>query len=670
MLVRLQGRAIPPLGDEPQAVPRSSNRLYLDGLAGGWHHQQVAPSRPACSRPRWLAPLLLAAPSIIFIAPFFVPLAPAFSESYLFGFSNRAALALTLLLFAGVGWLSWSGRLHFQLLETPSDLPHPKTIPQPSRRALLVSVLLAIGLSAIFFLLTRGGHGVGEAVYLLDRVGLLAQGLRPYRDFEFAYGPLQLFGPWLASRLLHLSLTDGYGLFWLLSTCLGLLALWFAVRWTDLPSQGKPATFCLLALILGAEIFGSGVNYNPLRYAAPLACLLAVYKVSRRNGALLRGFDRSTILTAMLSAGLLLGLSPEVGIVFCIAVLCFLPARRRAVGELWVQFALSLATAFAVILFGAARMGVFETMKGFSAGGQNLPLLPGPHVLLFFAAFAVVLVYVTNPHHRERLFSSTALLAFYSLGMLPGALGRCDWAHVVGYELGIFLAALLLLTPNRMTRWISRTSLLMVFLLLFTPGVTSILSVIVKVQLYPALVHGEPTNFLGKRLVELTERSMRRSYTPTDVAHKLERIRAVARLPSTDPHVLFPVASQVLYAPFGYSPQRLGNVQAREIHEGHFMGGLNMLTPAQVQQKIAEMQTHPEQDLLVSPDGLEQCEPFRGSPAELRALFLLPFVPKPRHQIALLAPVCDYIEHHYRVLVAATPQTADYALWRRLPLMP
>ncbi len=39
------------------------------------------------------------------------------------------------------------------------------------------------------------------------------------------------------------------------------------------------------------------------------------------------------------------------------------------------------------------------------------------------------------------------------------------------------------------------------------------------------------------------------------------------------------------------------------------MGTLNLFTAAQVRQKIAEMQTHPERDLFVSPDGLEQCAP-------------------------------------------------------------
>ncbi len=520
------------------------------------------------SRLPWLAALLHTTPALIFVVPFYIPVSPAFSDSYLFGFNNRAALVLTLILFAVVGVLSWLGRLRLSLIEPESDAPGYPDVRQPRHLDLAVVLLLATGFSAVYFLLIRGSNGVGEGVYFLDRLGLLAQGLHPYRDFEFAYGPLQIFGPWLLSSLFHLSLTVAYALFWLFSTCLGLLALWFAVLWIDLPAQGKSAAFALFALVLGVEILSSGLNYNPLRYAAPIACLVAVHRLSRRANAPLQTFDWQTILASALAATLLLCLSPEMGVTFCVAVVLYLPICRRICGRPWTWFALWLALAFIVLLLAAARIGVFETMKGFSAGGFSLPVLPGPHILIFLAAFAIVLVYLMNPRHRARLMSSTALLAFYSLGMLPAAFGRCDWAHVSGYELGILLPALLLLTPNAITRQLSRSALLLVFSLFFVQSVTTIVSVIAKVQLYPAFAHGEPTSGFGKQLVQLTERSMGRSYTQADAAHKLARIRAVARLSSTDPHVLFPTASPILYAPFGYSPQRLASVQSSALAEG------------------------------------------------------------------------------------------------------
>ena len=328
------------------------------------------------SRLPWLAALLLTTPALIFVVPFYIPVSPAFSDSYLFGFNNRAALVLTLILFAVVGVLSWLGRLRLSLIEPESDAPGYPDVRQPRHLDLAVVLLLATGFSAVYFLLIRGSNGVGEGVYFLDRLGLLAQGLHPYRDFEFAYGPLQIFGPWLFSSLFHLSLTVAYALFWLFSTCLGLLALWFAVLWIDLPAQGKSAAFALFALVLGVEILSSGLNYNPLRYAAPIACVIAVHRLSRRASAPLQTFDWQTILASALAATLLLCLSPEMGVTFCIAVFLYLPICRRACGRPLTSFALSLALAFTVQLLAAARIGVFETMKGFSAGGFSLPVPP------------------------------------------------------------------------------------------------------------------------------------------------------------------------------------------------------------------------------------------------------------------------------------------------------
>ena len=653
-------------------VPLSRIAVSLDDRPSARHHQQVPPSSSEAASPaaRWLVPLLLLAPSAIFVLPYFVPVAPAFAESYLFGFNNRAALLLVLALVTLLGVLSWRGVI--RLPQLPDLLP-PHSAPgssrSPGRPALAASLAATTILSITFFALLRAGHGAGDAIYFLDRIGLVAQGLRPFHDFEFVYGPLQLYLPWLVARLLHCSLFDGYGLVWGLSTLLGLVALWLSIRWLDLPSPGKRSTFLILAAILGSELLSFGLNYNPLRYTAPIACLLFVERLSRSDRPSF-ATDRSTILAAAAAAIILLGLSPEVGVAFCIAILCFLPARRLALRQPWATFAFALAAAFALIFLAAAHLGIFETMRSFSAGAFNLPLLPGPHILLFLSALAVITIWLTARSHRSRLVSPVALLALYSLGMLPGALGRCDWAHVLGYELGIVLVALLLLAASPWSRRLSQAALVLIFLAMFLRGVPGTLAMVVKVQLYPALAHGDPTSGFGQHLLALTRRSLLRSVGPAETAHKLTRIRAVARLTSEDPHLLFPAASPILYAPFSYSPERLGNVQSPSLVEGHFMGALNLLTPAQVAQKIAEMQDHPEQDLLLSPDGLEQCAPFRGDPATLRSLFLLPFVPKPRNQYALVAPVCQYIQAHYRLLVPPSPQTGDYGLWRRQPATP
>ena len=607
----------------------------------------------------WLVPLLLLLPAVLFIFPFFIPVAPAFSESYLFGFSNRAALLLFLALFALLAALTHRGLLPRNTFDAalPADADAARL---PSRRTLYLALAIATLLSLLLFLLVRPANGASESIYFLDRIGLLNQGLRPYRGFEFAYGPLQLYLPWLAARLFHLSLTDAFSLVWLLSTNLGFVALWTAIRLLDLPGRGKSAAFALLAFILGSEIFSLGLNYNPLRYAAPIACLVFIERLDRSPDP-----TRSprTILAATTFTLLLLGLSPEIGLIFAITILLFLPLRRLTARQPVAAFTATLTLTLAASLLLANHLHIFDTMRNFGAGSFNLPILPGPHILLLLSVTAVVTLYLASPGHTARLAGPVGLLALFSLGMLPAALGRCDWAHVLGYELGLFLVALLLLAPVAATRRLSYAALLLVFLPMFESTVLGTAGTLIKVQLYPLLALDKP---FARLLVTRTEAHLRSSFPPAEADRKIARIRAVARLPSPDPHVLFPAASPILYAPFSYSPQRLGNVQSPTIREGRFMGTLNLLSPAQVTAKVDEMRDHPEHDLLISPDGLEQCAPLEPNPAALRALFQLPLAPAPRHQGTLLVPVCTYIHTHYQLIVPPRPETGDYGLWRAL----
>ncbi len=653
------------------APPSRRCHHLLDVACCPPHYEQVPTPVPLpasrATRP-WLVPLLLLLPAVIFILPFFVPVAPTFSESFLFGFNNRAALVLFLAVFALLAILT-----HRRLLpRTTLDAPLlPDTSLQPSRRALLIALFLATLVSLLLFIAVRPAHGTVESVYFLNRIGLLDQGFRPFRDFEFTYGPLQLYLPWLTARLLHLSLTDAYLLVWLLSTNLGLIALWTAIRLLDLPGRGKPAAFALLALFLSSEIASTGLNYNPLRYAAPIACLLLLERLDRLNlNARLdvhtrRSSYQTILLAALFTAGLL-GLSPEIGLVFPIAILVFLPARRLVLHQPIAAFTTALAIPLAVILLLADRLHLFDTMRNFSAGSFNLPVLPGPHILLLLSVTAVVTLYLASPDHTARLSGPVGLLALFSLGMLPGALGRCDWAHVLGYELGLFLAALLLLAPVTATRRLSHAALLLVFLPMFAGTLLGTVAMVLKVQLYPMLAAGEPTHPLARLLVTRTETYLRHSFSAAEADRKIARIRAVARLPSTDPHALFPNASPILYAPFSYSPQRIANVQSPTLREGRFMATLNLFSPAQVTAKIDEMRDHPEQDLILSADGLAQCAPVQANPAVLRALFQLPIAPAPRHQSTLTVPICTYIQTHYRLITPPRPETADYGLWRTI----
>lgn len=639
--------------------------LPHEGLAssGGWPRTGGPP--PARRAGVVLAGVLAVGLALVVAVPFRVAVAPAYGEAYLFGYSNRTGIALAMAVFAVIGGLSWWGVLQFRVLEREAAAGG-----EQGAGTLTGGVLAAVlGVEGVvcagLYGLTRSGQGFGEAIYILNRVGLLAQGLRPYRDFEFVYGPLQLYGPYFAARLLHLSLTEGYFLVWWMSALAGLAMLWGAIRLLALPAAGKRASFLVMASLLGTSALSAGLNYNPLRYAAPFFCLMLVDWLARGSGG-----RRAAVVLASFGGAevLLLGLSPEEGLVFALAVPIYLVVGlvmgQGLRGERWGSVLAALVGVSGGVLLVASRMGVFETMKQFQAGAFGLPILPGPQIVVLFGAMAIVVVAVVGGLVRRRAWDVAGLLLLYGCGMLPAALGRCDWIHVIGYEAGVIVCALLLVWDEVWVRRLSLTLMVVPFAIFGVQLVTGVIASMVKVQLYPMLAGGEPSGGVAAWVVARSERSLAGVMGTTAAERKMARVRAVARLRTEDPHVWFRTASPVLYAPFGYSPKRLGSVQSPAIREGRFMGVLNVLTQAQVEEKIAEMRDHPEDDLLLSPDGMEQCLPARGDRASLRRFFLLPMSPRPRHTFTLTEPICAFIESHYEVVVAATPETGDYGVWR------
>jgi hypothetical protein len=104
-----------------------------------------------------------------------VPVAPSVSLSYVVGYNNRAAFLLFSL-----------GSLLFAVL-CRKRFAEPESIDQPLGLASLLMALFIAIICCAWRLLPADRHQIGgEAAYTLNRIQMLLQGLRPYRDFEFA----------------------------------------------------------------------------------------------------------------------------------------------------------------------------------------------------------------------------------------------------------------------------------------------------------------------------------------------------------------------------------------------------------------------------------------------------------------------------------------------------
>jgi hypothetical protein len=151
------------------------------------------------SSKRWFIPYILIALAAIFYLPRLVPSSPSAADSYLFGYNNRTGIIL-LVFFVGLGVVCTRGfNLQTKLPPAPRPLP---------RWMLGIAVLLVLVGCAAMYLVAGRYHGFGESFYLIDRISLLDQGRVPYRDFEFVYGPAQLYVPILFHHILPLGIGD------------------------------------------------------------------------------------------------------------------------------------------------------------------------------------------------------------------------------------------------------------------------------------------------------------------------------------------------------------------------------------------------------------------------------------------------------------------------------
>jgi len=610
----------------------------------------------------WWAALfatLLGGLLLVFLLPNFFPPPPASSESYVFGFNNRLCLLLFLGLVTAVAVVTWAGGLKLSVCEREAS----PTNDGPGKSLFFRVFAVAVVLAALFFWLTYSVGGINDSTYFLDRIHLMERGMRPFQDFEFVYGSGPLYASLWLAHLFHISAKAGYYLIWLTSALLGIFFLWISIRWIDLPASGKGRVFLLTIIFMLELISVVTLNYSAMRYTLPLFAMTGLCRIDRGSARLTRV---AVVAFAGLMAMVLLKSSPEEGLAYLVAVCAYLSLRRYFSGRPFLPDVLALVAIAAGLLWMAAREGTFATMKRVAAGAFNLPVYPGPVVLLGLLSVLAVVFYVVSGDIRERSQSNVMLLGIFGIGMLPAAMGRCDTIHVVGYLLGVVICAMLL-----SWRWLQTWRLTTVWFGLFVlvaPLITGLWyqpPTLSKALLNHLYADGPPRGFVGKTVDRVAVKLAVAILGQKRGMEKMDALRSLEVPRSLDPHVVFPNASPIVSVPFEYLPNKLNNYQGPDIYEGFYMGTLNILTPAEAQRKLDELRMHPEMDLVVQNNSYAPSEPDAGIRVQIKELLILPWVPKPKRTASSIPPYDSFIREHYEFVVEPSPATFGYGLMRR-----
>lgn len=393
---------------------------------------------------RWVIPsaLIGLAGLCVLVVPWWIPVTtPTYSGSYTYGFNNAFAWISLAVIIALLAWWRLAGSSAAENAKTETTLanllapdPHPP-VSRDLASACAGFVAIVLVLIAWWFWFLPYAY-FGESQYFLPRIDLMLLGQQPYRDFQFSYGPTLLLLPYGIYQLTSVSVESSYEIALLLHWLLGSFCLFYVIR-----SLGGTWARSLIFLLLALSFinFTFGLNYTPLRFALPLASLVALHRSASRPAASLPRFLGLCVLLPMLN----FAVSPEMGIVTtaasgAYALLLWRTSRRQLA---WGALAVALGLPLTVLVF---TPDYFHSILTYAGGGNNFPIFPTIHVVAYLAALLFLLPWLAVVAWRHRSPAgalAAALLTLFGLQIIP-SLGRCDPRHVFMNGLGVFLIAL------------------------------------------------------------------------------------------------------------------------------------------------------------------------------------------------------------------------------------
>jgi hypothetical protein len=419
-------------------------------------HPTVEAARAWMRRPH--APLLVLGVAVALVAIFNLawyvpgPSEPVYSVSYSVRYNNLVAVAGLLagcaLAFAA-GVMKRCGGAAPDEAEEDEAGGSRDAAGVPWRDVAMLGALTVVVYGA-FMVVTRG-YPILESNFFFDTIGQALTGGVPNRDFDYPYGQLMLYAPaalvWLAARV-GLPPATGYYAALGLALIGGVPLLAWVIGRLGFTRARARAVFWILGLY-GAVLCMSGLNYAPVRFLSPIACILVLSRLADRAKS--PAHSAVTGAAAIAMAALNAGISPELGVAFAAAA----PVLLGSGGGLADRTRRPALAVLAVgVGVGAVALGgsVLPVIASFAKGAFSMPVLPSPYNLVFvsLALFASFASGVAGGRGAGRP-AMTALLVL-GLGLVPAAFGRADIPHVYWNGIPILLLSAALV-PRAAGRW-------------------------------------------------------------------------------------------------------------------------------------------------------------------------------------------------------------------------
>jgi hypothetical protein len=471
--------------------------------------------------------------------------------------------------------------------------------------SLVLALFVAMACCAYRLLpVTRHRIG-GEAAYTLNRIQMLLQGLRPYRDFEFAYGPSHLYIPVLVMRLTHGSIIHGYYFWWILQWLGGTAMLWVAIRLLQLPFPHRRIIFWIIFTMQLPSIAAEGTAYTPTRsIGSAFFVILVASFVNRRKKPIL------IAVTGVLCVAATLSISPEQGIaVFAGLLVWFLLLIITSPGALTTSGASIFLLGTAIIMLCCWRMGEFATLLVFSRGAYAFPLLPSPTNILILSIYVAAACAGVHAFFCRRFDSVAIPLFLAGFALLPPAMGRCDCGHLLMTAPAVFLGVAAIDSRPVLRIWWSPLAIALI--------------VIAPATIPSYLRHREVR---GQTLVSA-------------------KLSAVYR---SDPAVFAHHPCPVIYRSVNFAPKAFETAAQDCLDTGRYYMTQNAFTPQTVDAILRDLDRRPLHPLVLRDMPLaDQLQPIDAPLSDLHIYELSPWLPHPRNPPFTYQKLQTYIEENY-----------------------
>jgi hypothetical protein len=371
--------------------------------------------------------------------PWFVNVTPSISDSYYYGFSNKTA---TLILLSAISLcffllLRKKVSLHYDYFDSYKFSLNDKTEHRLNYRLFyFASAIILIGFLYALYKL-KMGITYGESAYHVRRLYLMQDGLRPYVDFEYAYGSALLYLPYLLTVIFKLSVPVSYELSFFFEAFIGYYSLWLICKRIS-KSEHSNKLFLLLFIPTYVLLFMAGVNYTMFRFATPLFLIIAAIDRITAESTVIKNTLYSIAVFILIFI-----ISPELSITSTLVL--FVAYRLSNPFTLKSVLMIVPAMIFLVFISFSVRYirKSFTTLLAFAQGGNNFPWMPSFTMLIFFFFIFLSMAIVFKLKNRNNVFNKAHLSALlFSLFNLPGAMGRCDAGHLLIYGIGFFILTL------------------------------------------------------------------------------------------------------------------------------------------------------------------------------------------------------------------------------------